>query len=75
MVYMYLVHYADATVSPLNNQNPPQPAVNARCCPPLQVSCRELALLSINSFQKDLAAANQLIRALALRVMTSIRVR
>lgn len=51
MVYMYLVHYADAT-----------PA------------CRELALLSINSFQKDLAAANQLIRALALRVMTSIRV-
>lgn len=51
MVYMYLVHYADATVA-----------------------CRELALLSINSFQKDLAAANQLIRALALRVMTSIRV-
>lgn len=51
MVYMYLVHYADATVT-----------------------CRELALLSINSFQKDLAAANQLIRALALRVMTSIRV-
>ncbi|KAM3576770.1 hypothetical protein VYU27_001364 [Nannochloropsis oceanica] len=51
MVYMYLVHYADATPT-----------------------CRELALLSINSFQKDLAAANQLIRALALRVMTSIRV-
>jgi len=51
MVYMYLVHYADATVT-----------------------CRELALLSIHSFQKDLAAANQLIRALALRVMTSIRV-
>lgn len=51
MVYMYLVHYADATGT-----------------------CRELALLSINSFQKDLAAANQLIRALALRVMTSIRV-
>ena len=49
---MYLVHYADATVT-----------------------CRELALLSINSFQKDLAATNQLIRALALRVMTSIRVR
>jgi len=37
-------------------------------------ACRELALLSINSFQKDLAASNQLIRALALRVMTSIRV-
>eukprot|EP00639_Heterosigma_akashiwo_P035788 CAMPEP_0194714792 /NCGR_PEP_ID=MMETSP0296-20130528/6470_1 /TAXON_ID=39354 /ORGANISM="Heterosigma akashiwo, Strain CCMP2393" /LENGTH=299 /DNA_ID=CAMNT_0039614173 /DNA_START=1 /DNA_END=896 /DNA_ORIENTATION=- len=37
-------------------------------------SCRELALLSINSFQKDLAASNQLIRACALRVMTSIRV-
>eukprot|EP00611_Tribonema_gayanum_P006356 TRINITY_DN15652_c0_g1_i1.p2 TRINITY_DN15652_c0_g1~~TRINITY_DN15652_c0_g1_i1.p2 ORF type:complete len:225 (-),score=72.60 TRINITY_DN15652_c0_g1_i1:17-691(-) len=37
-------------------------------------NCRELALLSINSFQKDLAASNQLIRALALRVMTSIRV-
>ncbi|EQC31352.1 hypothetical protein SDRG_10954 [Saprolegnia diclina VS20] len=52
MVYMYLVHYADA---------------NAQC--------RELALLSINSFQKDLADPNQLIRALALRVMTSIRVR
>ncbi|RLN70532.1 hypothetical protein BBJ29_006750 [Phytophthora kernoviae] len=52
LVYMYLVHYADA-----NSQ------------------CRELALLSINSFQKDLADQNQLIRALALRVMTSIRVR
>ncbi|CAH0478516.1 unnamed protein product [Peronospora belbahrii] len=52
LVYMYLVHYADA-----NSQ------------------CRELALLSINSFQKDLADPNQLIRALALRVMTSIRVR
>ncbi|TMW61607.1 hypothetical protein Poli38472_012798 [Pythium oligandrum] len=52
LVYMYLVHYADA---------------NAQC--------RELALLSINSFQKDLADGNQLIRALALRVMTSIRVR
>ena len=51
MVYMYLVHYADASHS-----------------------CREMALLSINSFQKDLAAQNQLIRALALRVMTSIRV-
>jgi AP-3 complex subunit beta len=51
MVYIYLVHYADASPT-----------------------CRELALLSINSFQKDLAASNQLIRALALRVMTSIRV-
>ena len=37
-------------------------------------ACREMALLSINSFQKDLAASNQLIRAMALRVMTSIRV-
>lgn len=51
LVYMYLVHYADANVS-----------------------CRELALLSINSFQRDLADANPLIRALALRVLTSIRV-
>ncbi|KAH8075589.1 hypothetical protein JL721_1603 [Aureococcus anophagefferens] len=37
-------------------------------------ACREMALLSINSFQKDLAASNQLVRAMALRVMTSIRV-
>ena len=51
LVYMYLVHYADA-----------------------DAQCRELALLSINSFQKDLADANPLIRALALRVLTSIRV-
>uniref|UniRef100_A0A7S2SUN3 AP-3 complex subunit beta n=1 Tax=Rhizochromulina marina TaxID=1034831 RepID=A0A7S2SUN3_9STRA len=51
MVYMYLVHYADANAT-----------------------CRELALLSINSFQKDLAASNQLVRAMALRVMSSIRV-
>ncbi|CAM9515000.1 unnamed protein product, partial [Choristocarpus tenellus] len=36
--------------------------------------CRELALLSINSFQNDLRGTNQLIKALALRVMTSIRV-
>lgn len=36
--------------------------------------CRELALLSINSFQKDLSGPNQLFRGLALRVMTSIRV-
>ena len=34
----------------------------------------DLALLSINSFQKDLSDHNALIRALALRVMTSIRV-
>lgn len=37
-------------------------------------SCREISLLSINSFQKDLSGANPLIRGLALRVMTSIRV-
>jgi AP-3 complex subunit beta len=36
--------------------------------------CRNQSLLSINCFQKDLAATNQLIRALALRVLTSIRV-
>jgi AP-3 complex subunit beta len=36
--------------------------------------CREIALLSINSFQRDLAGGNQLIRGMALRVMTSIRV-
>lgn len=41
----------------------------------VNMQCRELALLSINSFQKDLADPNQLIRALALRVMTNIRVR
>ncbi|GBG32287.1 AP-3 complex subunit beta [Hondaea fermentalgiana] len=38
-------------------------------------TCRDLALLSINSFQKDLADGNPLIRGLALRTMTSIRVR
>jgi AP-3 complex subunit beta len=37
-------------------------------------SCREIALLSINSFQKDMSGSNQLIRGLALRVLTSIRV-
>jgi AP-3 complex subunit beta len=37
-------------------------------------NCREIALLSINSFQKDMSGSNQLIRGLALRVMTSIRV-
>jgi AP-3 complex subunit beta len=36
-------------------------------------SCRENSLLSINSFQNDLNGTNQLIRGLALRVMTSIR--
>jgi AP-3 complex subunit beta len=34
----------------------------------------DLALLAINNFQKDLSDQNQLIRALALRVMSSIRV-
>merc|ERR1711998_737973 len=34
----------------------------------------EMALLSINTFQKDLSDKNQLIRCLALRVMSSIRV-
>ena len=34
---------------------------------------QEIALLSINTFQKDLSDQNQLIRALALRVMSSIR--
>ena len=34
---------------------------------------QEIALLSINTFQKDLSDPNQLIRALALRVMSSIR--
>ena len=37
-------------------------------------TCRELALLSINSFQRGLADAEQLIRALALRALTSVRV-
>lgn len=37
-------------------------------------ACRDISLLSINSFQKDLSGTNQLIRGLALRVMTSIRV-
>jgi AP-3 complex subunit beta len=52
LVYMYLVHYADANAT-----------------------CRELALLAINSFQRDLSDPNQLIRALALRVLCTIRVR
>lgn len=34
----------------------------------------DIALLSINSFQKDLKDPSQLIRASALRVMSSIRV-
>ena len=33
----------------------------------------DLALLSVNSFQRDLSDQNPLIRALALRVMSSIR--
>ena len=33
------------------------------------------ALLAINSFQKDLGAASQYIRASALRVLSSIRVK
>jgi AP-3 complex subunit beta len=37
-------------------------------------TCRELALLSINSFQRGLADSEQLIRALALRALTSVRV-
>lgn len=37
-------------------------------------NCREIALLSINSFQKDMSDSNPLIRGLALRVLTSIRV-
>ena len=48
--------------------------VDQRASQDFNADCRELALLSINSFQKDLAATNQLIRALALRVMTGIRV-
>jgi AP-3 complex subunit beta len=36
--------------------------------------CQDEALLSINNFQKDLSDKNQFIRALALRVMSSIRV-
>lgn len=36
--------------------------------------CRELSLLSINSFQRGLADSEQWIRALALRVLSSIRV-
>ncbi|KAJ2727012.1 AP-3 complex subunit beta [Coemansia sp. Benny D115] len=34
----------------------------------------DLALLSVNTFQRDLADSNQVIRAMALRVMSSIRV-
>jgi AP-3 complex subunit beta len=36
---------------------------------------QDLALLSINSFQKDISDHNELIRALALRVLSSIRVK
>ncbi|KAJ2711769.1 AP-3 complex subunit beta [Coemansia spiralis] len=35
---------------------------------------QDLALLSVNTFQRDLADDNQVIRAMALRVMSSIRV-
>jgi hypothetical protein len=35
----------------------------------------DIALLSVNAFQKDLSDPNQLIRAQALRVLTSIRVK
>ncbi|KAJ2784789.1 AP-3 complex subunit beta [Coemansia javaensis] len=35
---------------------------------------QDLALLSVNTFQRDLADGNQVIRAMALRVMSSIRV-
>jgi len=38
-------------------------------------TCRELTLLAINTFQKDLSNRNQLIRALALRIMCGIRVK
>ncbi|RYG55244.1 hypothetical protein EON66_05765 [archaeon] len=38
-------------------------------------TCRELALLTINAFQRDLSDPNQLIRGLALRVLCGIRVR
>lgn len=34
----------------------------------------DLALLSINTFQKDLSDSNSLIRAMALRVLSGIRV-
>ncbi len=37
-------------------------------------TCRDLALLSINAFQRDLSDSNPYIRPLALRVLTSIRV-
>ena len=37
-------------------------------------TCRNLALLSINAFQRGLSDSEQWIRALALRVLTSIRV-
>ena len=37
-------------------------------------TCRDLVLLSINAFQRDLSDSNHYIRPLALRVLTSIRV-
>ena len=36
---------------------------------------RELALLSINTFQRDMSSPNMLLRSLALRVMCSIRIK
>lgn len=45
------------------------------CAQDANKQCRDLALLSIASFQKDLNDQNQLIRTMALRVMTGIRVR
>ena len=39
------------------------------------MTCREMALLSVNSFQNDLKTGNQLIRGLALRVLSSIRLK
>jgi AP-3 complex subunit beta len=57
MVYMYLVHYAVRIsfvyLETLTNQLRVQD---------FDTQCREIALLSVNSFQKDLAATNQLIR-------------
>lgn len=37
--------------------------------------CRQLALMSTNTFRKDAEDSNQLVRALAIRVLTSIRVK
>lgn len=37
-------------------------------------TCREIALLSINTFHRDMSDPNPFIRGMALRVLTSIRV-